>query len=88
MTMTYAEFKAKYESLEAAYKAASEALAKHPRLSNGLPANEVRLSPNYRADKAASNAAFEALRDFNDKYAKRFAKEIKADIQAKREASL
>ncbi len=54
--------------LRAEYKAASDALNAIPGLSSGpmgLTPDSVRSSPEYRAARAASDRAFQALRRFN-----------------------
>ena len=59
---------------------ADEAFRKIPRGPMGLTPDPVKAMPEYQAAKAAYDAAFAALRDFNGKYVKIF----KAEIQAER----
>ncbi len=50
---------------EAEHKAASAALAAHPRGPNGMTPDHVKATPEYRRDKARFAAAHEALRHVN-----------------------
>ena len=53
------------DSLEAAVKAASEALKRFARGPMGLTPDAVKFSPDYRAAKLAFDTAFSRLRQFN-----------------------
>ena len=50
----------------------------------GLTPDAISQSPDYRAAKAAYDAAFAALRAFNGKYVKVFKAEIAAERSARR----
>jgi hypothetical protein len=54
----------------------------------GLTPDAIRLRPDYRAAKLELDNAFAELRRFNGLYAGRFKKEIRADIDAKRQARI
>jgi hypothetical protein len=96
---TFAEYVALRDSLDATLVAAGVALtATRERLARdqgiaafgamGLTPDSIKMHPDYRRDKVAVNVAFEHLRTMSGCYAKRFAKEIRAEIQAKRERKL
>lgn len=59
-----------------------------PKGALGLTPDKIRTRPDYRAACLAYDSAFADLRRFNGKYAGRFKKEIRADIDAKRRARL
>jgi len=66
--------------------AASEALNAVPGIGSGpmgLTPDAVRATPEYRTAKAAFDAAFAALRDFNGKFNKQFAAELRAERRAR-----
>lgn len=54
----------------------------------GLTPDAIRARPAWRAAKLALDNAFHALRQHNGRHAKRFAKETRADIAARRLANL
>jgi hypothetical protein len=81
-------FKARCAVMDAAVARASARLREFPSGPRGWTPDAVKASPEYRAAKAAYVEAFEASRAFNGAHAKRFAVEIKTDIQAQREARL
>ncbi len=87
-SVTYAEAKAIADDRNHEVDAASAALQSYPRGPMGLPPEEVRLSPAYQAARARYAAAFARLRAFNGPFVKRFTREIRADIDAKRAAKL
>jgi hypothetical protein len=65
---------------------ASQALRAIPGIGSGpmgLTPDAVKATPEYREAKARSDATFAALRNFNGKFVKLFAAEIKAERRAK-----
>lgn len=54
----------------------------------GLTPEHIRTSPEYRAAKADFNRSFSALREHNGFMLKNFAKEMRADRDAKRQARI
>lgn len=56
--------------IQSLVSAAGAELKKFPRGPTGLPSDETRNSPEYRAAKAAYNSAFEKLRNFNGRHLK------------------
>jgi hypothetical protein len=62
------------QQLEAEHAAASATLKAFPRLGSGLTPDSVRNSADYRTAKATYDAAFQALRRFNQQYAARLRK--------------
>lgn len=86
--MTFEEFQTQRATIEARLTAASVALAAYPKAADGLTPDATKAMPGWRAARDESRAAFEALRAFNGRYAGQFAKEIKADIAARRAAAL
>ncbi|MCP1852820.1 MULTISPECIES: hypothetical protein [unclassified Bradyrhizobium] len=52
----------------------------------GLTPDRIKFDPRYRLAKAAADIAFAELRAFNGRYAPRFKKEIRAEIDARRRA--
>ena len=91
---TYAEYVAQQNALEAKHKelhnkaesiltelAAQLGIA--PRSPIGLPAEDIRLNPTYRAAYLAAQKAFDDLRSYNGKYVKQFVKEDRAAREAR-----
>lgn len=62
--------------------------AQGPRGPMNLTPDHVKAMPEYKALKAASDQAFQALRTFNGPYVKKFKKELAAYREASREAKL
>jgi len=54
----------------------------------GLTPDAIKTSPEYRSAKYRFDSAFGALRAFNGKYAKRYTKQIRADIDARRQSRI
>lgn len=81
--MNYQEAKARAEQLFKAAQEAGRLIAAYPRNAMGLVADAVRLSPEYQAQKKASDRAFAEMRKFNAFYVKAFKAEIKADRQGR-----
>ena len=79
----YEAAKAEGALLNEEVTAADLALRTFPRDSTGLPPESVRLSPEYRAAKAHFQRAFAALRAFNEVFVKKFAKEERAERDAR-----
>jgi hypothetical protein len=75
--------------LEAEYKAAGRALG---ALSGGglmgMTPDSVRATPEWKAAKVARDAAFAALRAFNEVYTRRFKREIALARDARRGAGI
>lgn len=95
--MTYQEAKRQQAAIEAAFYAANdkrqaveERLAAEigiaARGAMNLIAEPIRLHPEYRLAKSATDAAFASLQAFNRIYSKRFAKDIRADRDKRRAA--
>lgn len=59
-----------------------------PRGPMGLTAEPIRLNPEYRAAKATSDALCDRLRRFNKTFTRVYAKEIRADRDARWAARL
>ena len=78
--MTYNEAKEVRNSLEAMVRATERTLKAFPRegLMN-LVSEDVRLSPEYRAAKAAYRRVFSELQLFNTTFVKKFSKEIRLE---------
>lgn len=85
-SMTYPEFKRTVETYQAIADKHSATLQTFPRGPIGITPDEVKFSPEYQAVKQAYDRAARAIRDLNGTYAKTFAKEIRADIDAARAA--
>ena len=81
--MTYEQAKAHQEALFAASKAAGDVLRAYPKGPMGLTPDEVKASPQWRAERAASDRAFAEARDFNAWLVKTFAREYRAERAAK-----
>lgn len=81
--MNYHEARARSDQLFEAAREAARLLAAYPRSSMGLVADAVRLSPEYQAEKNASDRAFAEMRKFNAWYVKAFKAEIRADRNSK-----
>jgi len=82
----YDTFKQAQALLEANVTATAIALRAIPGAgsgSMGLTPDAVKASPEYRSAKAAYDAAFHALREFNGKWVNVFAAEIKAERAAR-----
>ena len=82
--MTFAEFIAARDRLDAAVEAASAALQPFPRNAVGLTPDDVKASPEWKAAHAAYWAAHGRLRAFNGLYAPRFKAELRAARQTRR----
>lgn len=72
------------EAQQTNLKALSGRLQEYPRGAAGLTPDSVKFSPEYRLDKQAFDDAFRASREFNTRFNKAFAKEIKAERRARR----
>lgn len=70
MTTNVEILRAAQESLRRQHESASKALKEFPRLASGLTPDDVRCTPEFRAAKAAYDGTFQALRNFNQRYAK------------------
>ena len=88
---TFALAKVAADALDEAYKAASAALATIPGAGSGpmgLTPDAVKASPEWKAARAKQAAALKALQAFNLAYSHTFAREIRADRDARRAARL
>ena len=84
--MTFQAARDRAETLWEGSRVASEALGAFPRGAMGLTPDAVKASPEWRAAKAASDAALARLRDFNRQYTKKFKLEIRAARESERAA--
>lgn len=84
MGTPYEDAKAAVEQVEAEAKAAGAALRAFPRNAMGITPDRVKATPEWRAAKARSDQAFAQLQKLNASFTKRFAKEIRADRDARR----
>jgi hypothetical protein len=79
--------KARKEALEADTQAAGAILANgFPKGPMGLTPDNVKASPEWQEASRAYATAFQQLRDFNEWFLKEYAKEEKADREARRKA--
>ena len=89
--MTYEQYRAIYTALNDAVTIANRTLNTLPGVgsgSMGLTPDAVKATPEYRAAKTAFDTA-KALHDgFAKPFARIFAKQIRADIDARRAAKL
>lgn len=85
---TFADAKALADDLHAGYTEAGRALNQFldecGRGPLGLTPDHLKADVRYQALRAASERAFQACRDYNAQYTKRFKAEIAADRQARR----
>lgn len=87
--MTFAEYVATRDALEARMKAASDRLASFPKTGPmGLTGDETRALPDWQAAKREFDSAFAALRELNARHVKRFARELREAQAARRMAML
>lgn len=87
--MEYRNAKARQAQLEQAVKAAELALSAIPGVGCGpfgLTPDKVKVTPEYQAAKAAFDSAFARLRDFNASFVRTFARELRDERRARREA--
>ncbi|MEM9524066.1 MAG: hypothetical protein AAF982_08750 [Pseudomonadota bacterium] len=87
--MTYEDFKKAQNRLLADMAAKAQVLRelRGGRIGPmGLTPDHVKATPEWRQAKAAFHAAEAKLKKFNGAFVKTFKKEIKADIQARRDA--
>lgn len=82
-TITYDEAKARADTLNAAVKAAGDVLRAYPTGPMGLTPDDVRATPQWKANKLAYDRAFAALRTFNQSFTKTFARQIRAERKAR-----
>ncbi len=64
------DLKALRDGLEAKVAEAARLIKSFPRGAMGITPDQVKFSPEYRAAKAGFNTAFNALREFNEKFSK------------------
>lgn len=86
--MTYAEFKRTVETYQSIADRYSAILQTFPKGDMGLTPDAVKFSPEFQVAKQAYDRAARAIRDLNGTYAKTFEKEIRADVDARRQARL
>lgn len=91
-TATFEEALARYEELEEAYRPLSDAfnafLAQYPRGPMNLTPDFVRAMPEYQTLRSAADHANERTKIFAAASTKKFKKEYRAHIIARREAKL
>lgn len=66
------------EQLLAEVSVCGAALRQFPKNSIGITPDDVKASPEFRAAKAAYDAAFQGLRNFNSAFTKAFGNELRA----------
>jgi hypothetical protein len=87
----YEAAKKRGADLEAKHNAATDALHSVPGHGSGpmgLTPDHVRATPEWQSAKRAAEKAFSALRNHNGDFVKHFAKEYKAERDARRAAIL
>lgn len=82
--MTFEQAKATKTQIEAAVAVAGEVYNAFPKGAMGLTTDAVRVTPEFRAAKAAFDRAFVALRAHNGFMNKRFAKEMRQERLTRR----
>ena len=88
---TFAAFKAARALLDNELSAATEAIKAIPGHASGpmgLTPDAVKALPAWQAARARLDRAFAAVRAFNGANVKRYARELKAERDAKRERAL
>lgn len=88
MSAEYEAAKASRAPLDAEADAASKALRAFPKGPMGMTPQAVRDTPEFQAAYQRYARAAQAQAKFNGPFCKAFAKEIRAEVQAKREARL
>lgn len=86
MTTTFSQAMACRAVLEANVARLSAALLAFPRGPMGLTPDGVKASQEFMTASADFNVAFHRLRTFNASFAKAFAKEIRDERRAQRQA--
>lgn len=88
--MNYAQACAHRDALESACESAALAMRlltpEHERHANGLTPDHIKATPEWRAARARYDSAFAALRAFNQRFVKAFARELRAERLARAEA--
>lgn len=79
----FEEAKAQRAAIEAEVDAADRVLKAFPRGAMGLTPDAVRATPEYRAARDRYQRAFARQRDFNTVFTKKFAKELRAERDAR-----
>ena len=74
--------------LESECEAFSRAMQSFPRGPMGLTPDHVSASPEFQQAKRAFDASFRRLRDFNAAFLKKFKKEYRAYMNAKRQSAV
>lgn len=88
---TFAEYAARRDAAQRESKAASDAIRSIPGVGSGalgLTPDNVKQSPEFKAAAARYGAASVALQELNKANAKRFARELRAEREARRAAKL
>jgi len=88
---SFAVFKATRDAMEAELSAAMkeiQAIPGHASGPMGLTPSAVKALPAWQAARARVDRAFAAVRAFNGANVKRYAREIRAERDAKRERAL
>lgn len=74
--------------LESECETFSRAMQRFPRGPTGLTPDHVKESPEFQQAKRAFDASFRRLRDFNAIFLKKFKKEYRAYMGAKRQCTV
>jgi len=82
--MTYQEQRQYQADLEASLRAMADLLQTFPRGSMGITPDDVKRSPAYRAAKTGYDVSFARLRNFNARFTKEYAAELRAERRANR----
>ena len=88
---SFSIFKATRDALDAELSAATKSLKAIPGHASGpmgLTPDAVKALPAWQAARARLDRAFAAVRAFNGANVKRYARELKAERDAKRERAL
>lgn len=88
---SFAIFKATRDALDSELSDATRAIKAipgHASAPMGLTPDHVKARPDWQAARLRVDCAFAALRAFNEVNVKRYAREIRAERDAKRERAL
>lgn len=81
--MTYEEAKSQRDELEKSVKGMSDMLNEFPKTSLGLTTDEAKATARYKYARQGMDIAFARLRNFNARFVKVFAEEIRAERRAR-----
>lgn len=82
---TYEEDKLMKEAIELEVSALSQILHRFPRGALGLVREDIKRTDAYKEASSQYAAAFAKLRGFNERFVKKYAKEIRAERDARRQ---